>query len=101
MIKKILYHVLFIANIIALIMTIVQIIWVIKGHLELEYGDFARWKLYVTYLVFAFLIWNIVIWSKRDKKVGRFFALFFLPGVYTIYYYWIVVKNNWIDRKTE
>ena len=56
------------------------------------------WRMNITYFVGIFWIWNMIIWSGKDKIVGRFFALFFLPGLYNLFYYRLVLKNNWLDK---
>jgi len=96
MIKKILFHSLFGLNIVALVLTILQIVLFVKGYRTEDLETFMLWKMIVTCFVFAFWIWSIVIWSKKDKRVGRFFALFFLPGLFTLFYYKTINKNNWI-----
>jgi hypothetical protein len=47
--------------------------------------------------VIAFGIYNIIIWSKFDKHLGRFFALFFLLGLYTPFYFKKAIKNGWVS----
>ena len=32
------------------------------------------------------------------KKLSGFFALFFLPGLFTLYYYFLVIKNKWLEK---
>ena len=99
MTKKIIYHALFILNIVLFFMALGQIYLLGKGYSMDDLQTFIFWRMNVTYFGVAFWIWNIVIWSKRDKKIGRFFALFFLPGLYTLFYYRIVLKNNWLDKQ--
>jgi hypothetical protein len=99
MIKKTIYHFLFAMNIVAAILAIVVIILVTKGISEEDLAFFNQWRMIAAYFVFAFWIWNIIIWSKSDKKIARFFALFFLLGIYTLFYYRIVLKNNWISAQ--
>ncbi len=43
-------------------------------------------------------VWCLVLWSKYDKKISRFFLLFFLMGFYPVLYYHRVKKNNWIKE---
>jgi hypothetical protein len=99
MAKKIIYHGLFILNVVLLIMAFGQVYLFAKGYSADALQTFMLWRTNLTLFGLAFLIWNIVIWSKRDKKVGRFLALFFLPGLYTLFYYRIVLKNNWLDKQ--
>ena len=47
-------------------------------------------------IVFIFVVWLMVIWSQKDKKASRFLLLFFLMGFYSVFYFRIVQKNNWI-----
>ena len=44
----------------------------------------------------AYWIWLLVIWGKKDKKISRFFLLFFLNFIYSSVYYRIIVKNRWL-----
>lgn len=46
--------------------------------------------------VYYIWIYLIVIWAKKDKNVGRFFLLFFLIGIYTLFYFKRALKNDWI-----
>ncbi len=47
------------------------------------------------YVLFSYWIYLLVLWSKYDKHIGRFFALFFLIGWYSIYYsYWLIKKKK-------
>lgn len=101
MTKKYVYHFLFIVNVILFFMAFGQIYLFGKGYTMEELETFMFWRMNLTYLGIAFWIWNIVIWSKRDKEIRRFFALFFLPGLYTLFYYRRVLKNSWLDTKEE
>jgi len=98
MTKKILYHILFILNVISLLMVFLQTFLAFNGLTRDKFEILNFWRMNVTYFVLIFWIWNIIIWSKRDKKIGRFFALFFLPGLYTLFYYRHVLRNNWVDK---
>jgi hypothetical protein len=99
MTKKLIYHGLFILNFLLIVLTFGHMILVWNGYSLENLETIMFWRMNLTYFVAAFWIWNIVIWSKQDKKIGRFFALFFLPGLYTLFYYRIVLKNNWLNRK--
>ncbi len=98
MLRKYMYHGLFIFNLAALFMAVAQAIFFSSDSSMDDMHTFIMYRTYVTFLVLIFLGWNIVIWSKRDKKVIRFLALFFLPGLYTLFYYPKVLKNNWLDK---
>jgi hypothetical protein len=43
------------------------------------------------------ILWinNLIVWSKKDKNIGRFFVLFFLMGIYSPFYFKKILKNNW------
>ncbi len=49
-------------------------------------------------LVFLVILWIkcLIVWSKKDKGIGRFLLLFFLHGLYTLFYYPRAIKQNWI-----
>lgn len=97
MIKKLIYHGLFILNVTALLLAIVNTYLIVgKAYSTDDLYKLTQFRLYVTLFVLGFLIWNIVIWSKHDRKVSRFLALLFLPGFYTLFYYFKVLNNKWI-----
>lgn len=41
-------------------------------------------------------IYNFILWSKNDKRLGQFAMLLFLNGFYNPFYYRKAVKNKWI-----
>ncbi len=47
-------------------------------------------------ILLVFTIWLMVIWGKEDKKVSGFLLLLFLMGIYSVFYFRIAKKNNWI-----
>lgn len=98
MVKKIIYHGLFILNVVLFFMAFGQIYLIAKGCSMDDLNTFMFWRMNTTCFYVVFWVWNIVIWSKRDKKIGRFFGLFFLPGLYTLFYYRIVLTYNWLDK---
>jgi hypothetical protein len=97
--KKIIYQILYAINIIALILMIVYLILFARGHSTEELSSLLTWRMNSAYFVIVFWIWNMIIWSKRDKKIIRFFALFFLPGLFTLYYFFLVIKNKWLEKE--
>jgi hypothetical protein len=101
MIKKILYQILFVINIIALILMIVYLILFAQGRSTEDLQTLLTWRMNSTYFLLVFWIWSMVIWSKNDKKIIRFFALFFLPGLFTLYYYFLVIKNKWLEKAKD
>jgi len=64
-------------------MLIIQTVLVFKGLTSDNFETLNFWRMNITYFVVIFWLWNIIIWSNRDKKIGRFIALLFLPGLYT------------------
>jgi hypothetical protein len=98
--KKILFQILFAINIIALILMIWYLVLFAHGNSTEKLETLLTWRMNATYFVFIFWIWCIVIWSKNDKRIARFFPLFFLPGLFTFYYYFLVIKSKWLE-KTE
>lgn len=44
----------------------------------------------------AFLIYNISIWSKKDKRTGTLIALLFLNMIYVPFYFRNALKNGWV-----
>ena len=96
--KKLIFHGLFAMNIALLIFTIFFIFLLDWGFTVEQLETITTIRMLIASLVFAFWIWCLVIWSKHDKKIGRFLLLFFLIGFYTLFYYRIVLKNKWIDN---
>lgn len=95
--KKYIYHSLFGLNLIALILAILQMVLFGIGYSQDELQTILKIRFNLTFFILIFIIWNIVIWAKKDKKIGRLLALFFLPGIYTLFYYRIVIKNKYLD----
>lgn len=48
------------------------------------------------FLLLVFTIWLMVIWSQNDKRASKFLLLFFLMGIYSVFYFRDVRKNNWV-----
>ena len=51
-------------------------------------------RLLSSLIIFIFWIYLMVLWSRYDKSIGRFFALFFLMGSYSIYYAIRLLKSG-------
>jgi hypothetical protein len=59
------------------------------------FGDiFAMVRIFCGLLIFAYWIYLVTLWSKYDKKISRFFALFFLFGLYSIFYSKKILRNE-------
>jgi len=99
MIKTYLYYTLFVINVIAILIIIAQTVLAFNGLSQDEFEIITNWRINTTLLVFPFWIWNIIIWSTKDKRVGQLLGLFFLNGLYTLFYFRLVLKNNWLDNK--
>ncbi|MDP4209192.1 MAG: hypothetical protein Q8928_10300 [Bacteroidota bacterium] len=57
--------------------------------------EFANIRMFLTIFVFILWINNLIVWSKRDKNLGRFFILFFFIGIYSPFYFIKILKNKW------
>lgn len=46
----------------------------------------------------VFILWVccLVIWGKHDKDIGRFLPLFFLIGLYSLFYFRQALKKQWV-----
>ena len=69
-----------------------------QGRSSDDLQTLLTWRMNSTFFLLVFWIWSMVIWSKNDKKIIRFLALFFLPGLFTLYYFFLVIKNNWLEK---
>jgi ABC-type protease/lipase transport system fused ATPase/permease subunit len=56
---------------------------------------FVNIKMIFTIPIFILWVYDMIIWSKHDKHVGRFFLIFFLLGIYGPFYFRRIVKNGW------
>lgn len=47
----------------------------------------------------ALILWisMLILWSKFDKNIGRFFMLFFLIGIYSLFYYRRAERSGWFN----
>jgi hypothetical protein len=79
----------------------VQTVLAFNGLSRDDFATISFWRMNITYFVIALWIWDIIIWSKKDKKVSHFLGLFFLNGLYTLYYYRLVLKNNWLETEND
>ena len=99
--KKYIYPTLFFINIIGWIIVIIHSVLMIK------YGQFFEFsfitsktifnlRLFLNLFILVFWVLMMRTWYKHDKKPYRFFLIFFLLGVYQLFYYRKALKNNWI-----
>ena len=59
--------------------------------------SFMNTRMLLTLPILFLWIYCMILWSKKDKVVARFFLLFFLNGFYTPFYFNRVLKNGWLD----
>ena len=58
------------------------------------FGDTANIiQLFFGVFLIMYWVYLIVLWAKYDMHIGRFFAMFFLAGLYSIYYSYWLLKN--------
>lgn len=98
--KKVFLKVGFYANII-LYLSYFVLVFAVLFHLQnvesfIYSPIFNSIKTIISLIVLIFWIYNLILWSKHDKKIGNFLLLFFLIGIYTPFYYLKAVRNNWI-----
>ncbi len=94
--KVYIYKILFAINLLALILAIFHMI-LFWYDFDQSFLDFVlSLRMYSTYFILILWIWNMIIWGKKDKKVIRFVALFFLSGFYNLFYFKIAMKNKWL-----
>ena len=96
-------HVLFICLFLNYLLILMLIIITFSIFLKSTYMlDFFNSKAFtiarfiLTIPVLGFWIHNLIIWSKKDKSIGRFFLLFFFNGLYNPIYFRRILKNNWL-----
>ncbi len=98
--KKVFLKVGFYANIILYLSYFVLVFAVLFHSQSIEsfiYSPvFKSIKTIISLIVLVFWIYNLILWSKYDKKIGNFLLLFFLIGIYTPFYYLKAVRNKWI-----
>ncbi len=98
--KKVFLKLGFYANII-LYLSYFVLVFAVLFHLEsvesfIHSSIFNSIRTIISLIVLVFWIYNLVLWSKHDKKIGNFFLLFFLIGIYTPFYYLKAVRNKWV-----
>jgi hypothetical protein len=66
----------------------------------LEFSFFNQKFIYIRTLLSipVLILWisSLIIWAKHDKRIGHFFLLFFLMGLYSPFYYRKSKLNGWI-----
>lgn len=71
------------------IITILAALFRFKDLLDYVFFDetFLQIRMVLTIPILVLWLNNIIVWSKNDKKIGRFLLLFFLNGLYNPFYY--------------
>jgi len=98
--KKKLLMVCYIINILMVSLIVVVILAALlrlKNLLDFVFFDetFLLIRMILTVPILVLWINNLIIWSKKDKSIMRFFLLFFLNGIYSPFYFRKILKNNW------
>jgi len=62
---------------------------------------FGNIRLTLASVFMGFWIYLMGVWSKHDKKVVRFFLLFFFSALYTWFYFLFAKERGWILPKRE
>ena len=57
--------------------------------------NFLNIRFILTVPLIILWVYDMIIWSKHDKHVGRFFLIFFLLGFYSPFYFRRIVKSGW------
>ena len=99
MMKKNILQLCYYINIFMLVVIGIVVIAVIlrqKNILDFIFFDkfFLVFRMLMTIPVLILWIYNIKIWSRRDKQIRRFLLLFFFNGLYNPFYYRKAVKSN-------
>jgi hypothetical protein len=97
--KEFWYHLLFVFDLAAILLFFGKYFLLVNNYPAKTQETFMPIYLSITFISIIFWIWNIIIWSKKDKKMNRLIALIILNGFYTPYYYTLVIKNNWLKNK--
>jgi len=97
-IKKIFFDICYVSTIVTIAAFVIPSILVDLGVLKDVLSSDIAIVIRGVALLFLLILWIkcIIVWSKKDKNVLRFFLLFFLHGLYMLYYYPKIIKNNWL-----
>lgn len=80
------------------VVTILAALFRFKVFLDYVFFDetFIQIRMVLTIPILILWIYNLIVWSKKDKSIGRFLLLFFLNGLYNPFYFRRILKNNWL-----
>jgi hypothetical protein len=98
--KKILLEFCFWVNLLVYLLLIILFIEMI-GNTELvsqffTEGRLSEYRMLLNIPILILWIYNIVVWSKNDKKTLRLILIIFLNGFYNPFYYRMAVKKKWL-----
>ena len=99
MVKKffILCYLINVALLCLVVLVIIAAIFNVNVVLDYVLGDqFLSYRMIINIPIILLWIYNLVIWSRKDKHVLRFFLLFFLNAFYNPFYFRKALKSNWI-----
>lgn len=98
--KRILLEICFVVNVIFCLVLIPLLITVLIGNdsiysfLTSEKGVSLR--MYINIPILILWIYNIIVWSKKDKNIVQFILILLLNALYNPFYYRKAVKNKWV-----
>jgi len=58
-------------------------------------STFLNIRMALTIPIIILWVNDLIVWSKHDKHIGRFIALFFFIGIYSPFYFKRILKNKW------
>ena len=98
--KNLFLKLCYISNILLIVVTImlaISHILEIEAIKDLLFSNFGALIRGVLALLSIFLwIYCIFIWTKHDKKIPRLLLIFFLSGIYIIFYFRRIIKKGWL-----
>ena len=78
-------------NWLALLLAVVHIALLIFTSIP----DWFTWlRTYLTLPILILMIWDIVLWSKGEKRTRDILLLIFLPGVWSIFFSQKILKQS-------
>ena len=91
-------YILNIVMVVFLLSVIIGILFKAGQYLDFVFSNEIVSTIRMIFTIPIIILWinNMIIWSRRDKHIGRFFLLFFLNGIYNVFYFRKVLKNSWI-----
>ena len=96
--KKVFFDICYYATLITILTMIASFIFLDSSFIKEYFNSGIGLSIRMILLPFLFILWIkcIIVWSKKDRNIGRFFLLFFLHGFYIMYYYPKIKENKWL-----